>query len=215
MAVKRDADGNVVDVGTRPVGGAGGGGRPGRGRGMGARTVVLGASGGSAGDRGRHDTPTVRLGESKQGHGAARTVVIGAGVRGGTVVNAGAAADDPMQDPPVGWLVIVRGPGRGVVATLGTGRNTIGRGAESRIRLDYGDTTISREHTVIVYEPRQRNFHLLPGDGRNLTYVDDEPVLETRELAGLEQLQVGDTVLRFVPLCGDGFSWDEEEAGES
>ena len=211
MAVKRDADGNVVDVGTRPVGG---GGRVNRGRG-GARTVVLGGRGGSADDRGRYGNETVRVGEAKQPRGAARTVVVGAGAREGTVVNAGAAADDPMQDPPVGWVVIVRGPGRGVVATLGSGRNPVGRGAESRIRLDYGDTTISREHTVIVYEPKQRNFHLLPGDGRNLTYVDEEPVLQPRELAGLEQLQVGDTVLRFVPLCGDGFSWDEEEAGES
>ena len=41
------------------------------------------------------------------------------------------AATDAMADPPVGWLVVVRGPGKGNVLTLGNGMNAIGRGTSS------------------------------------------------------------------------------------
>ena len=118
---------------------------------------------------------------------------------------------DPMADPPVGWLVVVDGPGKGHVATLGIGRNAVGRGRTERVPLDYGDSTISRiRHCTITYEPRRRTFHVGPGDGDNLTYVDDEAVHETQALKPLARVQLGATVLRFVPLCGPEFSWDDE-----
>ena len=124
-------------------------------------------------------------------------------------------ARDPMADPPVGWLVIVKGPGKGHVATLGLGHNAVGRDRAARVPLDYGDKAISRtSHCTITYEPRGRTFHVAPGGGTNLTYVDDEPVLGPRDLKPLAQVQLGDTVLRFVPLCGPEFSWeDKPDAG--
>ena len=125
------------------------------------------------------------------------------------------SARDPMADPPVGWLVIVKGPGKGNVATLGSGHNAVGRDRTARVPLDYGDQAISRtSHCTITYEPRGRTFHVAPGGGTNLTYVDDEPVLGPRDLKPLAQVQLGDTVLRFVPLCGPKFSWeDKPDAG--
>ena len=120
------------------------------------------------------------------------------------------AADDPMVDPPVGWLVIIDGPGKGRVATLGVGVNSIGRDRTERVTLDYGDAMISRTyHGAIAYEPRGRKFYVQPGRGTNLTYANDEPVLAPRELEPSTHLRMGNTVLRFVPLCGVGFSWDD------
>ena len=118
--------------------------------------------------------------------------------------------NDSLADPPVGWLAIVRGPGKGRVATLGIGVNSIGRDHTERVSLDYGDETISRtNHGAITYDPRGRKFYVQPGAGTNLTYVGDEPVLTPRELEPSAHVQVGDTVLRFVPLCGADFSWDD------
>ena len=72
---------------------------------------------------------------------------------------------------------------------------------------------ISRaNHGLIVYDGRNRSFWIRHGDGTNLTYVDDEPVLEARRLAPLTHIRVGRTVLRFVPLCGDEFSWPDDES---
>ena len=121
------------------------------------------------------------------------------------------AGGDPMADHPVGWLVVIAGPGKGSVATLGMGVNSIGRDRAADISLDYGDTMISRtNHATITYDPRGRKFYVQPGGGANLTYVDDEPVLAPRELEPLKHVHMGATVLRFGPLCGIGFAWEDE-----
>ena len=134
--------------------------------------------------------------------------------REGAISAANAPTGDPMDDPPVGWLVIVGGPGRGRVATLGMGVNSIGRDADQRVPLDYGDELMSRKnHGTVTYDPRGRKFYVQHGGGTNLTYVDDQPVLAPLELEPLAQLRIGDTVLRFVPLCGAAFSW-EDDPGE-
>jgi len=121
------------------------------------------------------------------------------------------AAADPAAALPVGWLVIVDGPGKGRVATIGMGHNSIGRDRTERLPLDYGDPMISRtNHGKISYDPRTRKFFVSPGGGTNFMYVNDEPLLAPREIEPFAHLQLGNTVLRFVPLCGDDFSWDDE-----
>ena len=115
-----------------------------------------------------------------------------------------------MDDPPVGWLVVVQGPGQGKVVTLGNGVNTIGRDSGERICLDFGDTLISRHrHALITYDPKGKKFYVQQGDGKNLTYIGDTPVLTPTELEEFSLIQMGETVLLFVPLCGARFDWAE------
>ena len=126
-----------------------------------------------------------------------------------------AAADrsdmiNAMDDPPVGWLVIVRGPGKGRVLTLGLGLNVIGRSQDMRVCIDFGDTNISRNnHARIVYEPRKRCFLLSHGDGTNLTYLDNELVMGPERLEAGSEIQLGNTTLRFQALCGVEFDWQD------
>ena len=126
------------------------------------------------------------------------------------------ADDDGMADPPAGWLVIVDGPGRGRAVTLGLHRNPIGRDAANRVALDYGDETISRRrHLLVTYDPEGRRFYITPGDGTNLSYVNDQPVLESRPLEPGARIRTGRTTLQFVPLCGPDFSWDGADAANA
>ena len=119
-------------------------------------------------------------------------------------------ASDAMADPPVGWLVVVQGPGQGKVVTIGNGSNAIGRDPSERICLDFGDETISRHgHTTITYDPRGKKFYIQHGGGKNLTYMEESPVLLPTELEGFSKIQIGETVLLFVPLCGERFDWAE------
>ena len=119
----------------------------------------------------------------------------------------------PMSDPPAGWLVIVDGPGKGNAVTLGYGVNGLGRDRTERVTLDYGDTTISRVgHAAVTYDASSRKFYVQHGGGVNLSYVNDEPVLAPVELEPFAHIRIGDTTLRFVPLCGPGFSWEDREA---
>ena len=116
---------------------------------------------------------------------------------------------DNMGDPPVGWLVVVDGPGRGASLTLGNGVNSIGRDANQRLPLDFGDELISRAgHATITYDPRGKKFYIQHGGGTNLTYVNDQPVLAPQELTASTHILMGNTTLRFVPLCGEEFDWD-------
>ena len=121
-------------------------------------------------------------------------------------------ADRGMDDPVVGWLVVVEGPGKGRAMQLGYGSNPLGRGATDRVKLDFGDDKISRNsHAVVTYDPRGRKFYVQHGGGTNLTYLGDQPVLAPVELPALSHIGIGNTVLRFVPLCGAEFDWQDTE----
>lgn len=134
--------------------------------------------------------------------------------RPAATADSGAAApvqDDMTGDPVVGWLVVIEGPGRGQCVTLGYGQNSIGREPGNRVVLAFGDGEISRhKHAMLTYDPRGRKFYIQHGDSTNLTYVEDSPVLSPTLLSGGESIRVGDhTVLKFVPLCGDDFDWND------
>ena len=119
---------------------------------------------------------------------------------------------DGMDDPVVGWLAIVEGPGKGKAMQLGYGSNSIGRGETPRVKLNFGDDQISRgEHAIVTYDPRGRKFYVQHSEGTNLTYLNDEPVLIPIELPALSHISIGNTTLRFVPLCGDVFDWQDTE----
>lgn len=121
---------------------------------------------------------------------------------------AGGLSSSAMDNPPAGWLVVVEGPGQGRVATVGYGSNPIGRDAGERICLDFGDARISRAgHAILTYDPLGRRFYLQHGGGVNLTYLNDEPVLTPTPIEAGAQIRIADTVLRFVPLCGESFDW--------
>jgi hypothetical protein len=119
---------------------------------------------------------------------------------------------ETASDPVVGWLVIVKGPGRGNALQIGYGFNSIGRDASQRIRLDFGDAQISRlNHAKLLYEPRARNFKITLGDGVNPTYVRGEVLLAPTELNSGDRVMMGETELLFIALCGEKFDWQDDE----
>ncbi|MDP2535959.1 FHA domain-containing protein [Alteromonas stellipolaris] len=121
---------------------------------------------------------------------------------------------DPMQDPISGWLVVVKGPGKGHFLKLGFGQNSIGRSASERVCVDFGDGQVSRvNHATISYDPRGNQFYIQPGSGTNMTYLDNQPapVLQPMILPAFSHISIGETTLRFVPLCGENFTWESME----
>ena len=119
----------------------------------------------------------------------------------------GKAADHPQV---VGWLVLINGPGKGRSLELGYGMNIVGRAGTNRVSLDYGDDQISGEdHFRIAYDGAKRQFHLVPGKGTNLVYVGDDPLLAPVALTDGQELEVGQTRLKFVALCGPEWDWGD------
>ena len=221
MPVKRDADGNIIEEKTK-IGetfqqitptipgqsdagdtiGPRTGHNPASDQQLGydARTVLAGSSAGaeSEGDK-DPKTRIYRPGRTERGES--------------TAVSDGGTQDDrssAMDDPPVGWLVVIKGPGQGRFVALGNGSNSIGRDESERVRIDFGDETISRRgHSTITYDPRGKKFYLQHGAGKNLTYLEGDPVLSPTELPGFSHITIGNTALLFVPLCCEQFDWED------
>ena len=113
-------------------------------------------------------------------------------------------------DPVVGWVVIIDGPGRGRSLSLGYGMNDIARSASARVPLDFGDDEIARtQHATITFDPRGLRFFVQHGNGKNLTYLGEAPVLAPEELHTGDEIVLGRTRLRFVALCGENFDWNK------
>lgn len=131
----------------------------------------------------------------------------------GPLSHPAASAEADAAAPVVAWLVIIDGPGIGRSLALGYGMNIIGRGAHNRVVLDFGDQQISEEdHFRIAYDRENRRFHLVPGRGTNLVYLEGAPLLAPVELAGQRDLKVGSSLIRFVPFCSPDWDWPDRSA---
>lgn len=121
-----------------------------------------------------------------------------------------AHADSAAHDLPLtaGLLMIVEGKGRGQILGLGLGRNKLGRGEDNEVVINYGDDAISRSnHATIAVDPKTERFFMVPGDSTNLAYLDEEPLLEVKEIADKSVIQLGETKLIFVQVLGNYLDW--------
>lgn len=110
-------------------------------------------------------------------------------------------------DPVCGWLVCVEGADKGKDFRIKGQRNFIGRDASMDISVP-GDDMISREkHAVISYDPKTNSFRIAPGDGRGMTYLNDQPVDMPTVLNHFDKIEVGQSQFRFIPFCSDSFTW--------
>ena len=135
-------------------------------------------------------TPTMQMGQPKTQY------IHGAGVE---------------SDPVAGWVVVVKGPGRGNYCPVFVGMNSVGRDASQRVSLSFGDDSISREeHAFITYDEEQRCFYLQHGGKSNLVRLGTHPVLSPTELKPNDLIRIGRSTLLFVPCCGPDFSWTDE-----
>lgn len=110
-------------------------------------------------------------------------------------------------DPVVGWLVCIEGPDKGRDYRLRAGRNYIGR-SESMDVCITGDKGISRDkHAIVAYDPKKNRFNVLPGESREIYYINDESVYAVMPLEAYDILELSDTKLQFIPFCGEGRTW--------
>ena len=114
-------------------------------------------------------------------------------------------------EPVTGWLVAISGPGKGNDYRIVSDRNFIGRSNKMGVVIKE-DETISREnHAIISYNPKKQNFRLSPGEGKRLTYLNNEEVIEPVQLKPYDVIELGQTKLMFIPFCSSKFSWDQVE----
>lgn len=126
--------------------------------------------------------------------------------------------DTFAQDPVVGFLVIVGGPGLGASRPIFEGNNTVGRTDANRIPLDFGDDSISAEaQAYIRYDSTDRSFLFVPNLAKtNVVSVNDKRPAGAIGLKPMDVITLGRTQAAFVPFCGPEFCWSElSEARDS
>ena len=116
-----------------------------------------------------------------------------------------------QQDPVVGWLVIVGGPGLGMYRPIFEGNNTVGRASSQRIPLDFGDTSISSEEQAYIrYDSVDRSFLFVPNLAKtNVVRVNDTKPTGAVPLSATDVITIGRTQVVFVPFCGPEFDWSD------
>jgi pSer/pThr/pTyr-binding forkhead associated (FHA) protein len=101
----------------------------------------------------------------------------------------------------VGVLKVVDGPGKGQERPVFSGTNQVGRSADNRIPLDFGDNTISRQqHAVIAYDGSSGDFRIFDGGKQNPVSVNGERLSGDRSLSDGDTIKIGLTTLRFAVL---------------
>ena len=116
---------------------------------------------------------------------------------------------------PVGWAIVVEGPGRGECFSLESGMSQMGRGEDQAIQLDFGDNAISREnHAAIVYDAETHTFLLGHGGKSNVVRLNDKPVISNEALTEGDMIRIGETTLRFTPLCSPEFNWADDNTDD-
>ena len=93
---------------------------------------------------------------------------------------------------------------------LVAGRNFIGRAAAMDVSLADDDTVSRESHALVTYDAKHNSFSLSPGQGRGITYCNEEQVEMVRPLNAYDVIEVGKSQLIFLPLCGEKFQWNEE-----
>lgn len=116
-------------------------------------------------------------------------------------------------EPVVGWLVCVKGPEVGKDYRLYGRINTIGRAEDNDVVLAQEHTVSQKNHVRLAYDAKHNNYQLIPGDGSNVTYLNDEPLYVPQRLNAYDILEMGETKLMFIPLCNDRFRWPTSKAG--
>ena len=111
------------------------------------------------------------------------------------------------KDFVTGWLVCVKGPNKGMDFRIHSQNNHIGRAKHMDICIP-GDPTISSERAAtLIYDYKGKKFLIAAGTGLTLTYLNGEIVTGSAILKAYDVINIGDTDLLFIPLCGEQFDW--------
>ncbi len=160
-----------------------------------------------------HVSPTSRASSRARRN---RTRLIGFDKSDGNSVDLFDGSNQPEQTAkvqfPVGWILIVAGPGRGHCFSLFSGMAQMGRGEDQAIQLDFGDSAISRNnHAAIVYDAEEKKFILGHGGKANIVRLNGKPLISNEDLADGDTIKLGGTTLQLKVLCGPDFDWSEAD----
>ena len=107
-----------------------------------------------------------------------------------------------------GFLVCYKGPNKGREYIIKDGKNLIGSASGMDIQIVCDKKIEKKGHAVIVYDSKQKRTILLPTDSHGMVYRKGQAVFEPVSLDAFDDIELGESVFKFVPFCGEDFSWE-------
>ena len=118
------------------------------------------------------------------------------------------------ENPVCGWIVCISGARRGKDYKIREGKNFIGRSDDMDIQI-LGDNKIERRnHAIIVFDPKNKETVLLPGDSNGLVYLNGNVVYSPERIGEDSVIEIGNSKFLFVAFCGDKFMWTDENENQ-
>ncbi|MBE6756221.1 MAG: FHA domain-containing protein [Ruminococcaceae bacterium] len=109
--------------------------------------------------------------------------------------------------PVRGWLVVVEGDKLGMDFRIHTGKNTVGRSSKNDICINF-DGGISSENSVsITYDDRNNMFFIQSGESKNNVYINNQLLLDSKQIKDNDIIEIGSTKLVFRALCNESFNY--------
>lgn len=117
-------------------------------------------------------------------------------------------SDKNSEIKPVrAWLVVVEGEKLGMDFRIHTGKNTVGRAKTNDVCFDF-DSSVSKENNVsVVYDDRNNLFFIQSGEGKNNVYINNQLLLEAKQIKDNDIIEIGTTKLVFRTLCNESFNY--------
>ena len=118
------------------------------------------------------------------------------------------SASKTRVKPVVGWLVCVQGPDIGQDFRLHANYNYIGRQKNQDVCLS--DPKVSAEHLTVSYDLKNNQYFIELQGGRvtNMPYINGQPLGGRMRLRRGDKIEVGDTMLIFIPLEQSDVKWN-------
>jgi hypothetical protein len=105
------------------------------------------------------------------------------------------------DDPKVGQLSIIDGPGKGQVLAVHHGQNDIGRADNARIRLNFGDSTISSKNPALLEcDHKKKTYVLRDNDNPNPIMINGTRLTGSRPIMSGDRITIGKTTLLFTAM---------------
>lgn len=107
-----------------------------------------------------------------------------------------------------GWLVCLEGEKRGLDFKIHGEKNSIGRGSDNDIKLDFDSAISKGVNAIISYDVRNNKFFIFLGESKNNIYVNDQLLMTPIELKDYDIIEIGSTKMIFRSFCNDTFKWE-------
>lgn len=109
--------------------------------------------------------------------------------------------------PVVGWLVCVKGDDIGKDFRLHANFNHVGRNGNMDIQLT--DPYVSRDkHFTVSYDLHHNRYFVDMGQGKSFVHINGHPLGGRTQIKKGDQIQVGKTLLVFIPLEEQDLKWN-------